>query len=204
VDREQEVFFIVGLGNPGTAYEETRHNIGFKIVKAFATKHGLKFRSASRFLGDTAEGLCENKKVIALLPMTYMNSSGNAVRQCADYFRIRPHQMLVICDDVALPFGTLRMKEKGSAGGHNGLKSIEAHLSTQSYPRLRIGVGGAEREELADYVLGKFSSEEKAQIPEIVGKAVAAVETWVSKGIIKAMSHANAKNGLEKKEKSGE
>jgi len=201
---QQEVCFIVGLGNPGVAYEETRHNIGFKVAKAFVKKHGLKFRPASHFLGDLAEGPLENKKVIVMLPMTFMNSSGDAVRLCADYFRIQPHQMLVICDDVALPFGKLRMREKGSSGGHNGLKSIEAHLNSQSYPRLRIGVGGSDHIELADYVLGKFTAEERVRIPEIVEKAIAAVETWVSKGITKAMLLANAKELKEEKEKSGD
>ena len=192
------VFLIVGLGNPGVAYEETRHNIGFKVVKAFVNKHGLKVRQASQFSGDLAEGFWENNKIIVLLPMTFMNSSGCAVRLCADYFHIQPHQMLVICDDVALPFGKLRMRERGSAGGHNGLKSIEAHLNSQSYPRLRIGVDGADQIELADYVLGKFTAEEMADVPEIVNKAVAVVETWVSKGVIKAMQLANVK------EKSGD
>ncbi len=193
---------VAGLGNPGSAYDETRHNIGFHVVKAFAKKHELSFRHAANFIGDIAQGQLFQKKVYLLMPLTYMNSSGEAVRLCKEYFDITLSNLLIICDDIALPFGKLRFRAKGSSGGHNGLESIAEHLGTREYPRLRVGIGRDGEQELADYVLGKFTAEEKKALPEVAERALAAIEMWLSSGIESAMRAFN----VEKKEtgESGE
>ena len=186
---------VSGLGNPGKAYDETRHNIGFEVVKAFAKKQGLSFRHAADFIGDLSQGNLLDKKVVLLLPLTYMNSSGEAIRLCKEYFDIPCENILIVCDDVALPFGKLRMRGKGSSGGHNGLKSVAEHLGTTDFPRLRVGVGRAEEKELAEYVLGKFTSEEKKALPEVAERAASAVETWIASGIESAMRTFNVEMG---------
>ncbi len=197
---ELEKFLIIGLGNPGKVYQKTRHNVGFNIVQSFGKKHGLEFKHASHLIGDAAQGQVRGKKGILLLPTTFMNSSGDAVRRCIDYFKVPVGSLIIVCDDVALPIGTMRMRSKGSSGGHNGLKSIEAHLHTEHYARLRIGVSSPEQEHLADYVLGKFSEEESKTIEEIKIKAIEVLELWVTAGIAMAMQAANAKNSKDKKE----
>jgi PTH1 family peptidyl-tRNA hydrolase len=197
---ESEKFLIVGLGNPGAAYIETRHNAGYKAVQLFGKKHGLNFRSTSHLIGDLAQGSVHQKKVLLLLPATFMNSSGDAVRRCIDYFQVPLDHMMVVCDDVALPVGTIRVRSKGSCGGHNGLKSIEAHIHTQHYARLKIGVGSPGHENLADYVLGRFSLEERKAIEEMSIKAVEVLELWINAGIAAAMQAANAQKESLKKE----
>lgn len=197
---EFEKLLIVGLGNPGEAYTHTRHNVGFNIVQSFGRKHGLTFKHASQMIGDMAQGRVHEKKVLMLLPTTFMNSSGDAVRRCIDYFQVPLDHMIVVCDDVALPVGTIRLRSKGSCGGHNGLKSIEEHIHTQHYARLRIGVGAPGHEGLADYVLGRFSQDEKKQMEEIAAKAVEVLELWIAAGIAAAMQRANAQKDQVKKE----
>jgi len=201
---EQEKFLIVGLGNPGSAYRETRHNVGFHIVESFGEKHSFPFRHASHLIGDLAQGNLDGKKILLLLPTTFMNSSGDAVRRCLDYFQVALDHLIVVCDDVALPLGTLRMRPKGSCGGHNGLKSIEAHVHTEHYARLRVGVGGPGQAELADYVLGRFSQEEKSSVEEMRVKALEVLKLWIGAGAPAAMQCANAKEELKKEgEKNG-
>lgn len=190
---QAKVFLIVGLGNPGLSYQKTRHNIGFKVVKHFAKKHGLSFREMAQLKGEVAQGSIGGEKVILLMPMTYMNCSGEALIRCINFFKPDPQKIVVVADDVALAFGFLRLRESGGAGGHNGLKNIEHHLKTQSYPRLRIGVGMPTREELADYVLGKFTAEEEKAIPQLAEKATQALEVWIAQGIEAAMNIANTK-----------
>ncbi|MBS0620110.1 MAG: aminoacyl-tRNA hydrolase [Verrucomicrobia bacterium] len=192
---------IVGLGNPGAAYEKTRHNVGFWVVDALAEKWGFSFRDASHVKGQLAQGGVRDQRVYLLKPGTYMNLSGESVRQCVDYFKVPFDQLIVVCDDVALPLGTMRIRSKGSSGGHNGLKSIEAHLGTEYYARLRMGVGAPEREELADYVLGPFSKAERLIIDEKVREAVEVLDVWLLEGIAPAMQRANAQ---KKDEKPGE
>ena len=194
---EEARYLIVGLGNPGAAYEKTRHNVGFNIVKSFAAKQGMVFKHASHLIGDFAQ----RDKTFLLLPTTYMNSSGDAVRRCVDYFKVPLDHLMVVCDDVALPIGTMRMRTKGSSGGHNGLKSIEAHLNTEHYARLRVGVSGPQHEELVDYVLGKFSQEENKLIQDVAIKAIQALELWITVGIAAAMQASNAR---KVKEEEGE
>ena len=197
---QEENYLIVGLGNPGEAYKKTRHNVGFNIVQSLAKKHSLSFKHASHLIGDVAQGQICGKKGLLLLPTTFMNSSGDAVRRCIDYFKIALDHMMVVCDDVALPIGTLRLRSKGSSGGHNGLKSIEAHVHTQFYARLKIGVSSPEQEELTDYVLGKFTQEESKKIQEMTEKAIEVLELWIAAGIAMAMKKANTKLQEEKEE----
>ena len=188
-----KTYLIVGLGNPGTPYENTRHNIGFKVVRDFAERHGMKFRKEARLHGELAEGKGEKGKIILLLPMTYMNNSGRAVQACIHYFKLVPEDIVVVVDDVAFNFGELRLKKEGSPGGHNGLKSIEEHLKTSSYPRLRIGIGAPKRQILSDYVLEKFSERERKDLPEVLSQATDVLDLWIEKGIQVAMTEGNKK-----------
>jgi peptidyl-tRNA hydrolase, PTH1 family len=197
---ELERYMIVGLGNPGEAYAKTRHNVGFNIVQSLAKKYGLGFKHASHLIGDTAQGEIRGKKGLLLLPTTFMNSSGDAVRRCIDYFKVPLDHLIVVCDDIALPVGTIRLRSKGSSGGHNGLKSVEAHLNTEHYARLRIGVSSPGYEQLADYVLGKFSQQENKIIEEMMVKAIEVLELWITAGIALAMQTANAQQNEVKNE----
>ncbi len=188
----EERHLIVGLGNPGKTYANTRHNIGFRIIASFAQRYGITFRpSLVRAKGSLGEGRAKEKKVLLLMPLTYMNESGLAVRRCSAYYKVPAAATVVVADDVALPFGQLRFRTKGSSGGHNGLKSVEAHLGTQEYPRLRVGVGNREDTELADYVLGEFTGEEQRLLSDIVERSVHALELWLTEGAETAMQEAN-------------
>ena len=198
----KDLFLIVGLGNPGEAYRNTRHNVGFEVVRGFAEKRGWSFRHASNLIGELAQGEVDGKKVLLLLPATFMNSSGDALRRCVEYYKVPVDQLLVVCDDVALPLGTMRIRARGSAGGHNGLKSVEAHLRTSHYMRLRIGVGSPSGGDLADYVLGRFDSSEKLVVDQMVGKAVDILLLYLEKGDAAAMQIANAIKKNENQEKS--
>ncbi|MBS0628850.1 MAG: aminoacyl-tRNA hydrolase [Verrucomicrobia bacterium] len=188
----EDRFLIVGLGNPGQTYDDTRHNVGFRIVKALAQKHQISFRpSLIRMKGSVAEGTIKEKPTTLLLPLTFMNESGLAVRKGVDFYKLPLDRLIVVADDVDLPFGGMRLKTKGSSGGHKGLKSIEAHLGTQDYTRLKVGVGGREKGDLADYVLDKFTKEEQSALPEIIDRAVMVLELWVAEGAPAAMHEAN-------------
>lgn len=193
---------VVGLGNPGKAYEGTRHNIGFAIVDLLAKKHRLEFRNKAKFKGSLAEGHIGDAPVTLLKPLTFMNLSGESVALMARYLQILPSKILVIADDVDLPIGQLRLKINSGPGTHNGLKSVEHHLQTNRYARLRFGVGGAGNEDLADYVLGRFSPEEEKILPEIVEKAIQAIEIWLDSGITRAMDFTNRKPSNPSKDKN--
>lgn len=188
---ELDKFLIIGLGNPGSAYKNTRHNVGFRIVQSFADQHAMTFKKADYLSGNLAQGIVSDKKILALLPTTYMNSSGQAVKLCIDYFKVPVESLIVVCDDVALPFAKLRLRSQGTSGGHNGLKSIESHLNTQYYARLKIGVGAPEAEVLSDYVLGQFPQNESALIEAVVKKAIEVLDVWIGSGIAAAMQCAN-------------
>ncbi len=182
---KEEPYLLAGLGNPGTIYQETRHNIGFQVLTAFAEKNHLTFRKNLSLYGEFAKGtlLGLSQIVIALKPLTFVNNSGQAVKACISYFRIAFDRLLVISDEVSLPFGKLRLSERGSSGGHNGLKSIEEHLGTQDYARLRFGVGDREEGSLSDHVLSKFKEEEKKQLPILIEQAVQVIQIWISQGV---------------------
>lgn len=184
-------YLIVGLGNPGKAYDNTRHNIGFSVVDALAQKYRLEFREKSKFKGLLAEGKVGEASVSVLKPLTYMNLSGEAVALLAHYLQILPSKILVVVDDVEFLLGQMRLKINSGPGTHNGLKSIEHHLQTDRYARLRIGVGDKQEGDLADFVLSPFSREEQKVLPEIIERAVQSIEIWLNLGITRAMDFAN-------------
>ena len=192
---------IVGLGNPGKRYEQTRHNIGFVVGQAFVQQSGMRFRRSLRNRGKIAKGLVDEISVVLLLPTTNMNRSGAAVKRCLRLHQIAVGDLLVIVDDVDLPFGNLRMREKGSAGGHNGLKSIEEAVGNREYPRLKVGISDRTEGELKDYVLGRFSPEEKDQLPGIIQRAVDGINIWAALGIQEAMKNVNLREKTHVKNK---
>lgn len=184
-------YLIVGLGNPGKAYDNTRHNIGFAVVDVLARKHRLEFREKTKFKGLLAEGNIGEAPVSILKPLTFMNLSGESVALIAHYLQILPSKILIVVDDVDLALGQMRLKINSGAGTHNGLKSIEHHLQTDRYARLRIGVGDEHEGDLADFVLSPFSREEEKVLPEIMERAVQGIEIWLDRGITRAMDFAN-------------
>lgn len=185
-------FLIVGLGNPGSEYAETRHNIGFKVLDELASDLGTSFsldKAAFR-----AEAKFKGRQLVLIKPITYMNLSGKAVNYWLQTEKIPISNLLVVTDDIALPFGTLRMKGKGSDGGHNGLKDIQALLKTQEYARLRFGVGADfTKGRQADYVLGTWKKEEALALPERQLTAVSAIKSFVFDGLAMAMTNWNNK-----------
>ncbi len=185
-------YLIVGLGNIGPEYENTRHNIGFMILDAFAKASNTFFQD--KRYGFVAETRLKNKSLLLLKPSTFMNLSGNAVRYWLQKEKIHIDNLLVIVDDLALPFGTIRLKSKGSDGGHNGLKHIQEVLGTQQYARLRFGIGnGFSRGAQIDYVLSDFTDEEKKLLPERIETAYEAIRTFCLSGIDIAMNLYNNK-----------
>ncbi len=182
---------IVGLGNPGFAYRRTRHNFGFMVLSALAEARRLRFRRAG-FRSTQAEGQIGKEKVLLVRPMGFMNLSGHTVAGVLKHHRLPLEDLLVICDDVSLDLGRLRLRRAGSAGGHNGLKSIIEHLHSQEFARLRLGVGQPpEGMEMMDYVLGVFRRGEWPLVHEVIERAVQAVETWVYHGADEAMNRFN-------------
>jgi len=183
---------VVGLGNPGRKYEGTRHNVGFVVVDSLAAGPDVgSFQS--RFDADVAEWHDAGEKILLMKPQTFMNLSGRAVREAVDFYQVDLIDLLVICDDMALPVGKLRFRARGSHGGHNGLRDIQQHLGTTEYSRLRIGVDmpTAERDAV-DHVLGKFRPSEKPLIEDAVSLAAQGVATWIGQGIQKCMNQYNA------------
>lgn len=184
-------YLIVGLGNIGREYEATRHNIGFRIADALAARLGTSF--ATKRYGDVATGRIKNAQVVLLKPSTYMNLSGEAVRYWMSTERITIDHILVLVDDLALPFGTLRLKGKGSDAGHNGLKNIAQLLGSQAYPRLRFGIGNDYPQgKQIDYVLGAFPPEQEARLPQLIEQACEAAEAFCLEGITSAMNKYNS------------
>jgi PTH1 family peptidyl-tRNA hydrolase len=181
---------LVGLGNPGQEYAETRHNVGFKVTGQLAARHSVKFRSSARWQARTARLTGGGHDVLLAEPTTFMNLSGWAVREIVAYYKIALADILVMVDDADLPLGKLRIRMSGSAGGHNGLKSIIQELGSQEFPRLRIGVG-RQAGELRHHVLGRFASEERALIETAVRKAADAAEMFVTEDIRTVMNKFN-------------
>ncbi|MGN1213937.1 MAG: aminoacyl-tRNA hydrolase [Bacteroidaceae bacterium] len=185
-------FLIVGLGNIGDDYRNTRHNIGFCVVDALAAEAGVTFED--KRYGFVAEMRLRGHKLILLKPSTYMNLSGNAVRYWANQKKIDLDRLLIVSDDLALPFGTLRLKPSGSEGGHNGLKSITQCLGTNQYARLRFGIGNEfSRGHQIDFVLGQFSADESNLLKERITKATEAIKAFALSGINFAMNNYNGK-----------
>ncbi|MCM1518302.1 MAG: aminoacyl-tRNA hydrolase [Pseudoflavonifractor sp.] len=185
-------YLIVGLGNIGSEYHGTRHNIGFRILDALAEASNISF-STERY-GDVARMRLKNKQLVLLKPSTYMNLSGNAVRYWKEKENIELDHILIVVDDIALPFGAIRIKGSGSDAGHNGLKNIAQMLGTQAYPRLRFGIGGDfPRGCQIDFVLGQFTLDERQRLPVRVDVAVDAIKTFCLAGINMAMNTYNNK-----------
>ena len=188
-----ESYLIAGLGNIGPEYELSRHNMGFMALDAWAKASGAVFYT--RRYGDLAEISLKGRSLYLLKPSTYMNLSGNAVRYWLGKLPVTEERLMVVCDDINLPFGTLRMRKSGSDGGHNGLKNIEECIGTNAFARLRMGVGHDFQEGgQIDFVLGKLSDEQLAQMPELCAKAASGIQEWVLTGIDRAMNNVNAKN----------
>jgi peptidyl-tRNA hydrolase, PTH1 family len=185
-------FLIAGLGNIGVEYADTRHNIGFNVVDALAGKLGESFQSSR--LADVCRMKLKGRQIIAIKPTTYMNLSGKAVRYWLTEENIPVSNLLVVMDDLALPFGTLRLKPKGSDGGHNGLKDIQAQLATQDYCRLRFGIGSDfPKGRQSDFVLGKWSHDENEKLTERINMAVHMIESFVLAGPAITMTQFNNK-----------
>lgn len=188
------MFVIVGLGNPGKKYENTRHNAGFVSIDALADKYGISI-SEKKHKALCGTGIIEGNKVLLVKPQTFMNLSGESVRSVMDFYKIDPEEdMLVIYDDISLAPGNIRIRKKGSAGGHNGIKSIIAHAGTQNFMRIKVGVGEKPSGwDLADYVLGHFSEEDNTKIKEIMPDIIQAATLMVQGDVDKAMNDFNAK-----------
>lgn len=194
--KREAMKLIVGLGNPGAEYEGTRHNVGFEAIEELSSRHRIPVRGRTlhSVMGD---GVIGGRHVILARPMTYMNLSGEAVAAIARKYRIPPEDVLIIVDDAAIPVGKIRLRPKGSAGGHNGLKSIEQHLGTRDYPRIRIGVGAASGGAMIDHVLGRFRQDERQAVSESIDQTADAVEVTLRDGFEKAMNRYNREPGKE-------
>ena len=188
------MYLIAGLGNPTKQYEHTRHNIGFDTITYLADHYHISMNT-KKFQGICGSGYIEGQKVLLLMPQTYMNLSGQSVSEAASFYKLDPAaEVIVIYDDIALEPGNIRVRKKGSAGGHNGIKNIIAHLGTQEFQRIRIGVGEKPKEyDLADYVLGRFSAEGRKLVEEAFANAADAVRLMVQGKTDEAMNLYNRK-----------
>lgn len=183
------MFLIVGLGNPEEKYDNTRHNIGFEAIDYIAKKYNIDI-NRKKFKGEYGEGFIENEKVILMKPTTYMNLSGECIREVIDFYKLTNEDILVIYDDISLDLGKIRIRRKGSAGGHNGIKSIIAHVGSDEFSRIKIGVGQP-KGDLVNYVLGKFSKEEKEVLEEVLEVSKLATDTIIREDINSAMNKYN-------------
>lgn len=189
---------LVGLGNPGSRYAETRHNVGFMVLERMAARSGVPFRSQPKLHGLLAELGTGPARLRLLMPQTFMNESGRAIRAALDWYRLVPGQLLVVVDDMDLPFGRLRLRAAGSAGGHNGLRSTIQHLGTQEFARLRIGIGAPaleaqeRRERTVGHVLGRFSPAERPALEAVLDEVAAGIDLIRRQGIERAANRLNA------------
>ena len=192
--KKQESWLIVGLGNPGKEYDRTRHNCGFRAVDILADKLGCKI-DKSKFQGLYGQTTVNGQKLYLLKPLTYMNLSGRSVLQLSAYFQIPPQRIIVIFDDISLDVGRLRVRSNGSAGGHNGIKSIISELGSQEFPRVKVGVGAKPHPEqdLADWVLSAFTSQEEKALKTALENAGDAALCLMEKGVMEAANRYNAK-----------
>jgi PTH1 family peptidyl-tRNA hydrolase len=192
-----DLHLLVGLGNPGSRYVDTRHNVGFMALERLAATHGAGFRSQPRLQALLADIGSGEKRLRLLMPQTYMNESGRSIRSALDWFRLDPSQLLVVVDDMDLPLGRLRLRASGSAGGHNGLRSAIQHLGTQTFARLRIGIGAPAEEpqerraRTVSHVLGRFSAAEKPVLEEVLQEVEAGIELIRRLGLERAGNRLN-------------
>jgi peptidyl-tRNA hydrolase, PTH1 family len=187
----EQMRMVVGLGNPGREYVGTRHNIGFLVVDELVRRHGPS-NWKKRFRSEVAEVFIDGRKIVLIKPQTYMNLSGTAVRETLNWYHLDHDELLVVLDDLDTPFASLRLREKGSAGGHNGLSSIIQSLGSSEIPRLKIGIGRGPSTASA-HVLSRFTPEQERDLPELIQRATDAVEIWIKDGIVPAMNQANQK-----------
>jgi PTH1 family peptidyl-tRNA hydrolase len=184
-------YLIIGLGNPGREYENTRHNVGFRCLEAFAAKHGALF-GQKQARARIADGTFCDRRFTLAMPQTYMNLSGESVGSLVNFYKVPFDKLIIVADDLDTPFGSLRLRMKGSAGGQNGLKSIIQHLGTQDFARVRFGIGRPPgKMNGADYVLGAFPKADEPLVLEMVNRTVKALETWLCEGIEMAMTRYN-------------
>ena len=185
------MYIIAGLGNPGKEYEKTRHNAGFAVIDELASKHNIDIDN-SKFKGMLGKGVINGEKVVLVKPLTYMNNSGECIRAVMDYYKADIEDFIVVFDDISLDVGKLRIRPKGSAGGHNGIKSIIAHLGSDGFKRVKFGVGNKPSGwDLADWVLGRFNKEDEKTLEETKKKACEAIETIMADGTEAAMNKFN-------------
>ena len=195
--KDKMMYLIAGLGNPTREYDKTRHNVGFSVIDVLADKYNIDV-SDRKHKALCGRGVIEGEKVLLLKPQTFMNLSGESIREAVDYYKIDPEDIIVIYDDISLEPGQLRIRLKGSAGGHNGIKNIIAHLGTQEFPRIKVGVGAKPpKMDLADYVLSRFGAEEQKIMDEAFGEAAEAAVMMMTTGAERAMNHYNAKKKAE-------
>lgn len=191
------MYLIAGLGNPTKEYDKTRHNVGFAVIDTLADKYRIDV-SEKKHKALCGKGVIEGQKVLLVKPQTFMNLSGESIRAAVDYYKIKPEDIIVIYDDISLDPGQLRIRLKGSAGGHNGIKNIIAHLGTQEFPRIKVGVGAKPpRMDLADYVLSRFSPDEQKLMDEAFKEAAEAAVSMMTDGAERAMNHYNTKKKAE-------
>ena len=184
-------WLLVCLGNPGKEYANTRHNIGFLAADALEKRTGVKFNKL-KYRALTGEVTLGGQRVLVVKPQTYMNLSGEAVKLAGGFYKIPPERILVLYDDVSLPLGKLRIRASGSAGGHNGIKNIIAHLGTDAFPRIKVGVGAPQREDgLVDWVIGSFTASERKGVDAAIDKALDAAECVIEKGVSEAQNRFN-------------
>ena len=187
------MYMIAGLGNPGKEYAGSRHNVGFMTLDELADRYNIDVREKAH-KALIGKGMIEGNKVILVKPQTYMNLSGESIRSVMDYYKTEPSEFIVIYDDISLDVGRLRIRKKGSAGGHNGIKNIIAHLGTQEFPRIKVGIGNKpEGWDLADYVLSKYSKAEQEALKEASDDVIGAVRLMIMDDIDAAMNRYNAK-----------
>ena len=191
---------IAGLGNPGKEYENTKHNVGFLTIDILAEKYDIKVNKI-KFKGLVGEGMIGTEKVILVKPQTYMNLSGQCIREIVAFYKLDMEDLVVIYDDIDLPMGNLRIRKKGSAGTHNGMRSIIYDLQDDGFPRVRVGIGGELKGDLANYVISGFSGDDRKLIEEAIVKAADAVTCLVEDGIDRAMVDYNTKKPKVKKQK---
>ena len=187
------LFIIAGLGNPGKEYEKTRHNIGFSTIDKISEKLSINMNKI-KFKGLCGEGRVGQNRLILLKPQTFMNNSGESIRMCFDFYKVPSEKLLIIVDDIDIEFGQLKIKKNGSAGTHNGLKSIISHISTKDFPRIKVGIGyKIDGEDLADFVLSRFTPKEVSHIEKAIEAAADAAIYIIENGIDSAMNTYNNK-----------
>jgi PTH1 family peptidyl-tRNA hydrolase len=184
---------VVGLGNPGREYTRTRHNVGFMVVERI--KSQLAFTvERKRFRSNLIEGHLDGEKIVLVEPQTFMNLSGQAVREVLNWYKVAKNDLLIVYDDIDLPFGSLRLRADGSAGGHNGMRSVIDYVGTDKVARLKVGVGRP-RSTTIGHVLSRFNEEEESELPTILDRSADAVRAWIKSGAIAAMNEFNRKSG---------